>query len=426
MELPQVPEEYSFLSESAEGFDEPVYLRTVSDVKSDLISEGKDFLEINLPEMAVRLYKENKTIKEARILAVGDAQNWGGSAVGLYSIISGAKLSFSIVSKVYMPYAIHYYGKYYIHGEPYYPSGEKLISSTSGGCIRLQNKDAKDIYELSEVNMPVLVVDKESSYYQYINKELSDFPEISAESHLVADLDSGFVFSKESSEEKKPIASLSQLMAALVIAENIDLRKSILVESEMLRPYGSTQGLDPGKTFRIVELFYPLLIESSDDAAEVLSRFLGRDKTVEKMNEKAKAILMADTEFVDPLGSGLGNVSTGQDLFQMARYLLNNRSPILKISKGEEVGSFGGVGFDIENLWNKNIFTDDPSFVGGKTAYLSQSGHNAVFIFKFSSENEESRNIAIILLGSKEVKEDTRKIYKWVMDNYFTGPSTEE
>jgi len=402
--------------------EEPFYLKTISDIKNDFILNKKSFLEINLSAMKVRLYRDGGLEREVPILAKGDPQGWGGSALGLYKIISGNKLSYSIVSKVYMPYALHYYGKYYFHGEPYYPGGKKLISSVSGGCIRLSDKDAKDIYELTELDMPVLVIGKEKDYYQFTNKNLSEFLEVSAKSYLVADLDSGFVFAEKNSKEKLPIASLNKLMTALVVSENVDLRKSILVKPEMLEAYGSTKGLEVGKSFRVVELFYPLLIESSNDAAEVLSGFLGKTKTIEIMNEKAKAILMDNTEFVDPHGFDLKNVSTAQDLFQLARYVLDARPLLLEITKGKIVRSFGEVRFNIQELWNKNVFFNDPNFVGGKTGYTVPARYTAIFIFKFNTSDGKTRDIAIILLGSEDIKADTQKIYKWLQENYSLSP----
>jgi len=400
------------------------YLKVISDVRKDFISKTKNFLEINLSKMKVKLYQNGKPIKEVQILTKGDPQEWGGSAVGIYKILSGNKLSYSIVSKVYMPYALHYYGKYWLHGEPYYSGGRKLISSVSGGCIRLKDENAKDIYELSELGMPVLAISKEKDYYQFTNKDLSEFPEISAKSYLVADLDSGFVFAEKNSQEKLPIASLTKLMTAIVVAENVDLRKSVLVKPEMLEAYGSTKGLEVGKSFRVVELFYPLLISSSNDAAEVLSGFLGETKTIEMMNEKAKAILMKYTEFTDPHGFDPKNVSTAQDLFQLARYITEVRPLFWEITKGKEVSSFGKIRFDIKELQNKNIFINDPNFVGGKTGYTAPAGNTALFVFKFLTNDKKTRNIVIVLLGSEDNKTDTQKIYKWLQENYSLSPAS--
>jgi len=192
----------------------------------------------------------------------------------------------------------------------------------------------------------------------------------------------------------------------------------------MLEAYGSTKGLEVGKSFRVVELFYPLLISSSNDAAEVLSGFLGRTKTIEMMNEKAKAILMKYTEFTDPHGFDPRNVSTAQDLFQLARYITEVRPLFWEITKGKEVSSFGKIRFDIKELQNKNIFINDPNFVGGKTGYTAPAGNTALFVFKFLTNDKKTRNIVIILLGSEDNKTDTQKIYKWLQENYSLSPAS--
>jgi len=126
-------------------------------------------------------------------------------------------------------------------------------------------------------------------------------------------------------------------------------------------------------------------------------------------------ILMENTNFVDPSGFDLNNTSTAKDLFYLVRYIFNNRPPILEITKGKKVQSFGEVRFDIEKLWNKNVFINDPTFIGGKTGFLKESGETAIFLFRFNDQ----RNIAISLLKSKDVEADTQKIYIWLQKNYF-------
>ena len=391
----------------------PVYLDSWEKVRNGFINSKEEFLEVNLQQMKIKVWVNGLLVKEVPILRKGDPQEWGGTAAGLNKAISKNRSSFSVVSEVYMPWSIHFYGKYYIHGEPYYPGGKKLETEASGGCIQLSDQDAKIIFELAKEEMPVLVIDKEKDNYQW-SEAITEFPEISAKSYLVADLDSGFVFAEKDSQKQLPIASITKLMTAIVVSENVDLRKAILVEKKMLEAYGSTKGLDAGKSFRVVELFYPLLIESSNDAAEVLSYFLGKEKTIKLMNEKAKSILMEKTNFTDPSGFDLKNVSTAQDLFYLGRYVLNNRPLLFEIGKGKEVKSFGEIKFDIKKFWNKNVFINDPNFVGGKTGYLKEAGQTALFIFHLGE-----RNILISLLNSENTEPDTQKIYKWLGENYF-------
>jgi len=205
----------------------------------------------------------------------------------------------------------------------------------------------------------------------------------------------------------------------IVVTENIDLVKYILVKEEMLEPYGSTKGLEAGEMFRLIELLYPLLIESSNDAAEIMSFYLGKEKTIKLMNEKAKAILMEQTEFSDPSGFDQNNVSNAKDLFYLARYILNNRPPILEITKGKKAGYSSEISFDIENLWNKNIFINDPTFIGGKTGFIKTSKETALFMFRLTTKESIERNIVICLLGSDNEEFDTQKIYIWLQKNYF-------
>jgi len=93
---------------------------------------------------------------------------------------------------------------------------------------------------------------------------------------------------------------------------------------------------------------------------------------------------------------------------------LNNRPLLFEIGKGKEVRSFGEIKFDIKKLWNKNVFINDPNFLGGKTGFLKESGQTALFIFRFGE-----RNVSISLLNSENTEADTQKIYQWLGENYF-------
>ncbi|MDP2909488.1 MAG: L,D-transpeptidase family protein [bacterium] len=375
------------------------FLKSWEDIKNEFILKETDFLEANLHEMKIRVFKKGTLEREVSILAKGDPQAWGGSAAGIYKILSGNKLSFSNISKVYMPYALHYFGKYYIHGVPYYPGGEKLGSPVSGGCLRLADSDAKEIFELTELNMPVLVIDKEREEFKYEKEGFLGVPEISAESYLLADLDSGFIFSEKNSGNKIQTGDLAKLMEALVVAENVNLERAAEYD---------------GKDLRVVELFYPLLINSSDDAAEALSGFLGKEKTVRLMNEKAKGIMMENT-FFDSISKSGGNISTAEDLFYLARQILNTRHPLFDISKGKRVVSFGGPFFNIGAMRNYNLFEDKKNFIGGKA---DASGNSGMFVFSIVKDGEK-KNIVFIILNSTELKEGVEKLYSWLYSSYF-------
>jgi len=91
-----------------------------------------------------------------------------------------------------MPFSMQFEGNFFIHGWPYYPDGTSVGSSYSGGCIRLSNEDAKDLYNKIKIGTPVLVLEKdfEKDTFSYQYKK----PVISANNYLIADLKSNFVF----------------------------------------------------------------------------------------------------------------------------------------------------------------------------------------------------------------------------------------
>ena len=426
----QVSQTINVPAEPKPAAEPTIYLPLYEQKLTELKARGLDFLEADLEQMRLRFYRQGRLYHESAISAKGDPQEWGGSAVGLYKILRGYKQAFSGLAEVYMPFALSYYGKYYLHGEPFYPSGTKMVSEFSGGCISQTDQDAEFTYNNVDIGMPVLVVDKNKDEFEYTPSETATFPEISAASYLVADLDSGFVFGQKEQATVRPIASLTKLMTAAVVVESLDLRKRITASAEQLTAYGETAGLTAGSRYGLVELLYPLLIQSSNDAAEVLGGFLGRANTLRKMDEKAQAIMMPDTKFSDLSGFDPGNISSAQDLFYLARYILNNRPLLWEITRGQLVRSFGEVQFELAKLWNKNIFAGDPTFIGGKTGYIKASGYNSLFIFRLATPQGQQRNVAIIMLGGAGLelsKTETQKIYRWLLDNYFdpTQPQLE-
>ncbi len=387
------------------------------EVKDNLIKNKIDFLEINFPTGKIIKHKSGQSELKKDILAAGDPQGWGGTPAGLYNVLSKNEKSFSMSSSAYMPYAVHFYGKYFIHGEPYLTTGDKIDSVYSGGCIRVADKDVQNIFTASDVGLPVLVIDKNYIDRSFIVKDLPK-PLVSAKSFAVVDLESGVVLADKEAQTKRPIASITKLMTAVVVAENIDLRKGVYATDNMLEAYGSTEGLTSGGFYKAVELFHLLLTESSNDAAEVLTGFLGREATINLMTEKAKSLFMADTSFADPSGFDRDNISTAKDLTFLARYIYNNRKPILDITAGRKVTTFGPMQFEVSNLVNKNSFKNGIGFIGGKTGFINDARNTGLFIFKMKNSLGEEFPVGVTVLGSESLKQDTEKLLEWVEEEY--------
>ena len=238
---------------------------------------------------------------------------------------------------------------------------------------------------------------------------------ISASNYLTADLGNNFVFAQRESDKQVPIASLTKLMTAIVASEYINIEKEITITGDML-VQTSIPRLYAGQRISVFNLLYPLLMESSNEAGTAIAAILGTNRFVGLMNEKAKAIGMNDTNFVDPNGSGAENVSTASDLFQLAKYIYNNRSFILDMSRGEATQSVYGQPI-LYGLQNFNVFVNDQDFVGGKVGITNAAGETILSVFEIERAGE-TRPVVVIALGSDNRTKDATTLIDYVRSSY--------
>ncbi len=383
-------------------------------VRNQFIAGGATFIEADLSNMKLRFYKDGVTQKEYSILAKGKVGSWWETPAGLYKISVKQKKHFSTFGQVYQPYSMVFQGNFFIHGWPYYANGTEVVSTYSGGCVRLSNDDAAELYDLTNVGTPVLVYESglASDAFKYQFK----IPDISAKNYLATDPKNNFVFLRKNEKEKVPIASLAKLVTAMVAAEYIDLDDTITITQQMIVPTSKPR-LKEGKTISAYQLLFPLLMESSNEAAAAFSEYLGKERFVSLMSAKAKSLGMDNTAFVDAAGSGAENVSTAEDIFTLTKNIYNNRSLILKISAGKIKDSAYGAP-EFKNLENFNVFDGDPEFIGGKVGETQAAGQTIVSLFNLSF-NGATRPIAIIALGSQDRAKDVQVIKDYIKSNYW-------
>jgi len=366
-------------------------------VKADLLDKKSSFIESDLSNMKLRVYKDGEEKLEVDIISKGHEGSWWETPAGLYQVQSREADHFSSFGRVHMPWSMAFQGNFFIHGWPYYPDGKPVPLGYSGGCIRLSTSDAKQVYDLAEVGMPVLIFeddfDNDGFEYNFVGGHLD------AKSFLAADLKNSYVFAEGNSTEKLPVASLTKLMTALIATEYINIEREVVVDANSLVDT-SIPRLKAGQRLTVLDLLYPLLMESSNEAGAVIGKILGEQRFVNLMNEKAKAIGMNNSYFADTTGASHDNVSTAQDLFQLAKYLYNNRSFILAISKGS-VGKSAYNPPPWNDLKNLNVFAEDEDFVGGKVGENSAAGQTILSIFEIEKTGSQ-RPVVIIALNTRD------------------------
>ena len=382
-------------------------------VKQEFIDEKIDFVESDLSAMVVRVYKNGGLAKEVPIVSKGNEGSWWETPAGLYKVQGKEADHFSSFGQVHMPWSMPFQGNFFIHGWPYYNNGQPVVQGYSGGCIRLSTADAKSVFDLVAVDTPVLVYEKDFVGDSFEYKLLEE--KINASNYLAADLKNNFVFAQKESDKQVPIASLTKLMTAIIASEYINIEKEITITEDML-VQTSIPRLYAGQRISVFNLLYPLLMESSNEAGTAIARILGTNRFVELMNEKAKAIGMDDTSFADPNGSGAENVSTARDLFRLAKYIYNNRSFVLDMSRGGATQSIYGQPI-LYGLQNFNVFVDDPNFVGGKVGMTNAAGETILSVFEIESA-DGLRPVVIIALGSSNRATDATTLIDYVRRSY--------
>lgn len=249
---------------------------------------------------------------------------------------------------------------------------------------------------------------------------------LTAQSVAVADVGTGRVLFQKNAAQKRPIASLSKLMSALVWFDvDGDLNKIVEIRSEDYRE-GSIPYFIAGEKVRARDLLYAGLIASSNSAIASLVRSTGlpQENFVKYMNAKAKELGMKDTEFTEPTGLDSGNQSTAIDLFILAREAFFNA----EISKATQMASYefspvGGAQIrsvrSTDWLLNGSLNSGEYKIIGGKTGFIEESNYNLVL--KTYNRNKD-KNLIVIILGSDESGlrfTEAKKLIEWTYANYM-------
>jgi D-alanyl-D-alanine carboxypeptidase (penicillin-binding protein 5/6) len=219
------------------------------------------------------------------------------------------------------------------------------------------------------------------------------------------------IFSKNI-QRKLPIASITKLMTALVVTENLDLSKEITISETAASQSKYPETLKAGEEFYAKDLLYAMLIGSDNTSAYALSESIGTDKFVGLMNAKAKEVGLLDTSFADPTGISIDNFSTTQDLEKLAEHILKNKLAIFQITITPE--------FDLKSIDGKILYkitntdkllNESPDFakriVGSKTGDTRSAGQCMLLVVK-TSDNKSY--LISVILNSNDRFGETRKI----------------
>ena len=225
--------------------------------------------------------------------------------------------------------------------------------------------------------------------------------DIGSKSYLLKNLDEGITVAQFDTDRLLPIASLTKLITAVVADRFMDDNDKVKISKDLIATYGNNAKFKNGEILQVKDLFYPMLMVSSNSAAEALARAYGREKFIKEMNDFVQSIGAYRTSFVDPSGLSPDNRSTANDLVIIMDWINKNNSSIIEITKLKTK--------TIKNhTWtNPTKFLSWSNYSGGKNGFTDEARNTSVSLFTMGKSKDL---YAVVVLGTKTRDADIVKL----------------
>jgi D-alanyl-D-alanine carboxypeptidase len=208
-------------------------------------------------------------------------------------------------------------------------------------------------------------------------------------------------------------ASTTKLMTALIVYEwnGKNLHGSVTISEDDTHVEPSSVPLIPGETVSVNKLFHALLIESANDSARALGRYVAgsTDAFVEMMNQRALAMGLFNTHFHNPNGlpapAGTHYTSCA-DLMKIFRAVI--AYPELRAICSTKYYSLTTEA-RTQTLKNHNLLLGVyPGMGPAKTGWTEASKHTYA-----AAVTRDGRELLLTLLDSQNKWRDAEILFNW-------------
>jgi len=228
-------------------------------------------------------------------------------------------------------------------------------------------------------------------------------PDLDAPAAILVQPDTEDVVVARRERERRPIASTTKLMTALVTLENADLDDVVTAVRYHASPVESLMGLRAGERVTIRDLLEGLLLASGNDAAATLARRVGgsQRRFVRMMNERARELGLTDTHYANPVGlDDPRNYSSAEDLAKLALILLRDKFFARTVNRRSATVVSGDRR---RTIVNRNVLAREVPWMNGvKTGHTSQAG----YVLVGASSRRGVRFVSAVLGAPSEAARD--------------------
>jgi D-alanyl-D-alanine endopeptidase (penicillin-binding protein 7) len=240
-------------------------------------------------------------------------------------------------------------------------------------------------------------------------------PDLRAAAAIAFNPETGEVIWQENGQVKRPIASITKVMTALVFVEdNPDLSEVVTIERSDVYA-ASTTYLRANERVSLSDLLHLALIPSDNAAARALARVShgGTASFIERMNEKAIELGLESTSFADPSGLNAANVSSAYDLSRLISYASADEriASIMRMQHYELTTSRRKIRI---NNTNKLLAGTGVDVMAGKTGFITKAGYCLATMLRLP---QSQQTVAVVVLGAQSNTGrfwETRHLFNWL------------
>jgi len=244
-------------------------------------------------------------------------------------------------------------------------------------------------------------------------------PTINADAYLLIDYTTGETLVAHNVDERLPPASLTKLMTAYILAEEVDAGRLSLDDNVTVSRNAWSQNptfrgsslmwIEPGKPVTVGELEKGIVISSGNDATVAIAEHIAgsEEAFVSLMNNYAEALALTATHFENTHGlPNPDHLTSARDLAVLAAATIRDHPERYKVYKQQSY-----TYNDITQYNRNHLLREDPSVDGLKTGYTSVAGYGLVA----SAEREGMRLISVVLgrNSTRSRKAETRALLNY-------------
>ncbi len=246
-------------------------------------------------------------------------------------------------------------------------------------------------------------------------------PSIAASSYLLIDAKSKKVLVEKNSAQRLPPASLTKIMTAYIVEEEIKSGRLKMDEAAPIsvkawRTGGSKMFIREGTEVAVSDLLKGVIIQSGNDASVALAEHIAgsEDAFADMMNQQAVALGLTNTNFLNATGlPDEEHYSTAEDLAQLTIALIQNHP--------EQYQLYAQRSYKFNNIDQPNrnkLLWRDRSVDGVKTGYTSAAGYCLVA----SAERNGVRLVSVVMgTDSDEARmRESQKLLSYGFRNFDT------